>query len=258
MKNSVLLISFYIFLSSCSPNSAGEKDDVLDVNEIVQKAIDSSGTNQFQTKKVSFQFRDIIYKSIPTCNGLKLQRFINKDSVLIKDEFYKEKLNRTINDSTVVLNDSIAHLYAESVNSVHYFVQLPYRLQDEAVQKKLIGKEQIDENEFYKIKVTFQEDGGGDDFEDVYYYWIEVDSFRIAYLAYSFKVNGGGIRFRKAIKRQKYNQIEFVDYENYKPKIKTLKVQNAFQDYFQEKYSLVSVIENTNIQVEEVELHCKD
>lgn len=248
-----LISVILIVLSACS---SSDKKKNLEVNEIIQRAIDSSGTNKFEKAIVQFQFREKTYRSIPTCKGLQLQREFKTDSTLIKDVLLQGKFTRTKDETFVSVQDSLAHLYAESINSVHYFVQLPFRLNDEAVQKNLVGTETDENKEYYKIKVSFQEEGGGEDFEDVYYYWIDSETFQIAYLAYSFKVNGGGVRFRRAINQQKVNGIQFFDYENYKPDFENAEVENSLADFLAGKYVLLSKIENTDILVNDVELHC--
>lgn len=249
-----LFVVILLIFSACSPV---EIKETLKVEDIIQAAIDSSGTEKFQKAIVQFQFRDKTYRSIPTCDGLKLQREFSTDSATIKDELYQGDFLRLVNNEYTKVKDSLAFLYTESINSVHYFVQLPFRLKDEAVQKKLVGIEDVQQKSYYKIKVTFQKDGGGEDFEDVYYYWIDSKNFQIAFLSYSFQVNEGGIRFRKAVSQKEINGIQFIDYENYKPNIENPKLENSLSDFLDGKYALLSSIENTYILVNDVDLHCE-
>jgi len=72
-------------------------------------------------------------------------------------------------------------------------------------------------NSYYKLKVTFDQDGGGDDFDDTYVYFFNKATFKPDYLAYDFHVNGGGMRFREAYNERYVNGIRFVDYNNMKP-----------------------------------------
>ena len=58
--------------------------------------------------------------------------------------------------------------YSASVNSVHYFAVLPYGLDGKAVNKTYVNKVDIKGKSYHKIKVTFNEEGGGEDFEDVF------------------------------------------------------------------------------------------
>ena len=70
-----------------------------------------------------------------------------------------------VNDSIVQVPDSMAHKYANSINSVHYFAYLPFGLNDAAVNKKLLGETTIRAQDYYLIQVTFDQKNGGDDYD---------------------------------------------------------------------------------------------
>lgn len=223
--------------------------------EIVNKAIAYSGKSKLNSNILKFDFRKYTYKAIPTCDGFRFER-ISK-SKPIRDVLVNEKLTRYYKDSLVKLADSTAFSYYESVNSVHYFTQLPLRLKDEAVNLSYLGKEEIQDKTYHKLKVKFSEDGGGVDFEDVYIYWFDVEDFSMDYLAYSFIVNEGGLRFRKAINRRTIEGVVFQDYENYKPKVKSKNLKGLADLFENDKLELLSVIENKDIKLTPVELNCK-
>ena len=104
--------------------------------------------------------------------------------------------------------------------------------------------------EYYKIKVTFDQKGGGEDFEDTYFYWINKESFKTDYLAYDFHVDGGGVRFRKAYNERYIKGIRFVDYENYQPKDSTSTIENIDAKFELGDLELLSKIELKNISVQ--------
>jgi hypothetical protein len=139
---------------------------------------------------------------------------------------------------------------------VHYFTQLPLRLKDDAVQISNLGKEEIEDKTYHKLEVKFSEKGGGVDFEDIYIYWIDTEDYALDYLAYSFLVNGGGLRFRKAINRRTVNGVVFQDYENYKPKVKSNKLEEIGKMYENQELELLSLIENESIKLSATALDC--
>jgi len=147
----------------------------------------------------------------------------------VKDVYTNEGLVRTVNGEEVELSERKATAYGNSVNSVLYFVQLPYGLNDAAVIKELLGTVTVKGQPYYKVKVTFQAEGGGTDFEDVFIYWINQESYRVAYLAYLFHVNEGGIRFREAYNQRTINGLVFSDYVNYEVDEKQYTVEEADQ-----------------------------
>ena len=234
--------------------SCQTKNSSLTAETVVDRAITFSGKAKLNNYNLEFEFRDYFYESTPTCDGFKLKR-ISKTKP-IEDVVYKGELTRYFQDSVVVLADTTAFNYFESVNSVHYFTQLPLRLKDKAVNLKKLGTEDIDGKTYHKVEVKFSENGGGVDFEDVYIYWFDLEDYSMDYLAYSFLVNGGGTRFRKAINRREVQGIVFQDYENYKPKQKTKNVDSLGLFYNQGRLELLSTIENKNVTLKEVNLNC--
>lgn len=253
MIKQLLFITFILIgLASC------ENSENLNVNSIIDEAIFQSGTHHFANARVKFDFRGITYTSHGKCGKFVFKREFSKDSAFIEDEFNQKRLRRKVNHQQVTLVDSLANLYAESINSVFYFVQLPYRLNDKATQKKLIGTENIKGKDYHKIKVSFEEEGGGEDFEDTYIYWINKTSFKVDYLAYSFLINGGGVRFREAVNFREVNHIQFADYRNYKlNKNEKVEVEDLGKLYENGKLKLVSTIKKTKIEVELLENGCE-
>ena len=227
-----------------------ESKKTITVQEIVDQSISDSGGKGFNNHKVSFDFRDKHYVSENIDGQRVFKRISDLDSTTITDVKRGDDFERYMNDSLTMVPDTMAVKYANSINSVHYFVRLPYGLNDGAVNKKFLGKETIAGEEYYKVKVTFDQQGGGDDFDDVYLYWFDVESFKPDYLAYDFHVNGGGQRFRKAYNERYVNGIRFVDYENYKPKEGDSDILEIGQLYDKDGLELLSKIELENIAVE--------
>lgn len=218
-------------------------------DEIVNKAIEKAGGDKFDNSIIHFTFRGKQYRSERNKGMYALERYMEKPEGMIHDIVSNSGLKRSIDNCIYTVADSLQTKISDGVNSVHYFANLPYGLQAEAVHKKLIGESSINGKSYYKIKVTFDKIGGGTDFEDEFMYWIHKDDFTVDYLAYKYAVNGGGIRFRAAYHIRTINGIRFVDYINYK--ISDLSVSLSELDNLFEKNKLkqVSKIELTNIAV---------
>lgn len=247
MKTYYTLILISILCIGCQ----SKKEKNLNPQDIVSKAIEVSGKSVFKNSKVSFKFRDKTYISQGHCDHYIFTRITkNKDTTLIDIYEPEKSLKRYINDSLVQIADTTANKISESINSVHYFVQLPYRLNDEAVNKTYKGLDSIKNKLYHKVQVTFDQNGGGADYQDVYMYWFGKDDYKLDYLAYSFVVNGGGMRFREAYNERYIDSIRFVDYRNYKPKSENIKLQNISKAFNNQQLELLSKIENKKIQVE--------
>ncbi|MBA4744176.1 MAG: deoxyribose-phosphate aldolase [Muricauda sp.] len=242
----ILIPLLLVFAIGCKQ----EPKKALTAQEIIDNSIADSGGKLFNSHKVSFDFRDRKYISENIDGQRVFKRIFEADSTTtITDVKRGNDFERYVNDSLVMVHDTMAIKYANSVNSVHYFVRLPYGLNDAAVNKELLGKETIKDKEYYKVKVTFDQQGGGEDFEDTYLYWFDLESFKPNYLAYDFHTDGGGQRFRKAYNERYVNGIRFVDYENYKPKNDSSGILEIGQQYNEGGLELLSKIELKNIAV---------
>ncbi|NDV17651.1 deoxyribose-phosphate aldolase [Muricauda sp. TY007] len=242
----ILIPLMLVFVIACKQEPKKE----LTAQQIVDNSIADSGGKLFNNHKVSFDFRDKSYVSENIEGQRVFTRISELDSITITDIKRGEEFERYMNDSLVMVHDTMAVKYANSINSVHYFVRLPYGLNDRAVNKELLGKETIADKEYYKVKVTFDQKGGGEDFEDTYLYWFDLKTFKPEYLAYDFHVDGGGQRFRKAYNERYVNGIRFVDYENYKPKNNGTDILEIGKLFDKGELELLSKIELKNIMVE--------
>jgi len=236
-----------LLFSSCS-----EEKKELTANEIIDKAIQNAGGNRYENAEIEFIFRKKEYKSKRQAGKFQLER-VGLDSVgnRVRDILTNDGLERQINDTTTKLQDSLILPVGNSINSVHYFVHLPYGLNAPAANKKLIGKDSIAGREYYEIKVQFAEEGGGTDHEDEYLYWIDTQNFEVDYLAYNFDVNDGGIRFRKAFNHRIIEGIRFVDYENYKYEELSTPLHKLDSLYEKRELDLLSLIETKNVKVKQ-------
>jgi hypothetical protein len=248
---SILLLS--VLFLNCENENSEPTSKALTANEIINESIAVSVGKVFDSAVVSinFDFRNIQYKSTYTSNTKVLRRLTINDNDTILDFLKGERFQRYINEKPVFVEDSMAIKYSASVNSVHYFSVLPYGLNDKAVNKKLIGEERIKGKDYYKIEVTFSQEGGGEDFEDVFIYWINKASFKPDYLAYSYNEDDGkGMRFREAYNERYVNDLRFVDYNNYKSEDKKFYLIDLAKAFNNNSLKLLSKIELQNVEVD--------
>ncbi len=242
MKNSFLFILFVLILISCDQRSEAEI--------IVDQSIEAHGGSKFESAKISFDFRDRSYQIFKSPSAFEYIRAFSDSTGQVKDVLNNEGFIRFVNGDAVKLDEKRERAFTNSVNSVAYFAYLPYGLNDPAVFKNLMGETEIDGSKYHVIKVTFSEEGGGEDFDDEFLYWINQDTFLIDYLAYSYHTDGGGVRFRKAIKKHEIGGLILQDYENYKPADESAPVEEMEALYKAGKLQLLSEILLENVVVE--------
>lgn len=241
MKWNYLL--FCLIFLSCTPIKKPTAE------EIIKQSIDVYGWNQKEYRLV-FDFRDYEYELIRKPSFYSYQRSTVKKVGRIRDLMNSNNsLKRYIDDEQIHLDDSIAKLYTNSLNSVLYFFQLPRPLLDPAVMASNIGKTRIENKDYWTLKVTFKEAGGGEDYQDKYRYWIDSKTYQIKYLAYNYLTDGGGTRFRVAKNFRRLGGFLFQDYTNFKPKKKFVSLDSLPKLYVRGKLEVVSQIENQNIRV---------
>ena len=206
MKPIFLILSLVAFFQSDAQQ--------MDANDIVDACIKKHGGDKYNNAHFFFDFRKHHFEYHYKNGQYRYERHSrdgrNKD-ILTNDGF-----KRTVDGEEVELTEKQIRGFSNSVNSVHYFAFLPFFLNDNAVNKKLFGESTIKGKEYFKVQVTFNQDGGGDDHDDIYMYWIGKEDFALDYLAYSFHVNEGGVRFRSAYNKRVVGGITFQDYVNYK------------------------------------------
>lgn len=241
MKTYILYILGALLLFSCDSRTEAEK--------LIDQSIMAHGGKKFESAKISFDFRDRSYQIFKSPTGFEYIRAFSDSTGQVKDVLNNEGFTRFVNGNAVELDEKRERAFTNSVNSVAYFAFLPYGLNDPAVFKTYIGSTEIDGNKYDVIKVTFAEEGGGEDFDDEFLYWINQENHLIDYLAYSYHTDGGGVRFRKAINRHEIGGLILQDYENYKPSDKSAKLEEMEAFYKSGKLELLSEILLENITV---------
>jgi hypothetical protein len=245
MKNTItrylwVLVSLFAFACNTQPTA----------QSIVDKAIEQHGGLLYEAVEVTFDFRDRHYVLIHNQGDFQYERHFKDSTGAIKDVLSNEGFTRYLNSVDITDTVKKAAAYSRSVNSVAYFALLPYRLNDPAVQKELLGTVEIKGEPYHKIKVTFNQEGGGEDFEDQFIYWIHQDNHTMDYLAYLYYTDGGGKRFRAPYNQRVVNGLRFADYENYKQVSTDVDLIKYDSLYEQNQLELLSRIELKNLKVE--------
>lgn len=245
MKRFLTLLFLTLILFSC------KKEAALHANQIIDKSIEVAGGERFQNSVISFDFRGRHYSADRRDGVYKLTREFSDSLGNFKDVLSNKGFERFLNSKKIKVVDTMAAKYARSVNSVHYFSVLPFGLNDAAVNKTNLEAVKINEIPYHKVKVSFSQEGGGDDFEDVFVYWVNANNFKVDYLAYSYLEDDGeyGLRFRKAFNERYVNGIRFVDYNNYKPKDASMVLDDLDKAFEAKELVLLSKIELTDIVV---------
>lgn len=218
-----------------------------DAQTIIQQAVDAHGGTAYDNKRIEFDFRKF-HLVLEQQGGRFHYTRTHRDSagVLIEEVLTNTGVTRSLNGQRQTLDSAQTSKYSQAVNSVAYFVLLPHKLNDPAVMADYAGESQIDGQTYDKIRVRFRAEGGGNHYEDTFFYWFNTKTHTMDYLGYS----EGGPRFRKAINPQTVGGIRFQDYINYKGETSdTTSVGTYDQRYTARQLTELSRIEQKNIRV---------
>lgn len=250
----LLFISFLLVLLSC-----GYKVDVLTENEdnelvlstadsIIQLGIAAHGVKAFEQQMFAFTFRNKRYSFSFRNEGFKFNRIDTVSGQVIHDHFTESDFWREENGENISITTESKEKYKGSVNSVIYFTTLPYKLTDESVIASFKGTRSIKGKDYLVLEVRFTEEGGGEDHDDIFYYWFNSATHLLDYFAYSYHTNGGGVRFRSAYNRSEVGSVVFQDYINYEVKIGT-PLHHIPSLYEKDSLKELSRIENKDIVI---------
>lgn len=237
------LIFCALFAFSCAQPESAET--------VLEKAIIHAGSENLNAAEVTFIFRKKEYSFYKNGGQYRYQS-IGTDSSgnKILDILSNQGFKRFIGDSLVELTPEKEKSYSNSLNSVIYFAFLPLWLKDSAVQKELVGTVTIKDHKYHKLKISFVEENGGEDFKDLFYYYFDKKDGSLDYLAYKYETDKGGIRFRVAQNPRVINGVLIQDYINLKPKDLSSTDFSKIEEHFvNDELTELSLITLEDVQV---------
>lgn len=183
---------------------------------LIDACIEVHGGRRFTASVVDFDFRGRHFTVEHQSGFFSYTRTYTDSTGEVREMLNNDGLSREVNGVRVDLPEKARKGVASVINSVVYFALLPHKLNDPAVRKRYLGESVMKGERYHRVEVTFVEEGGGEDFHDVFIYWIHQQRHTMDYLAYTYHVNGGGTRFREAVNVRTVAGLRLADYYNYK------------------------------------------
>ena len=239
MLKQIFFAIITLTIISCNHKKPGNEK----ATSIVNKCIDVHGGNRYRQMDISFTFRQFRVH-LKQQGGKFLYERTSKDSLNneVHDILTNDFFSRTINNKKTDLPPKENDKYKNGLNAIAYFVLLPYKLSEPAVNLKYLGETTIENKRYEKIGVSFDETNGGKDHLDEFCFWIDKSTYTMDYLSYANE----GPRFRKVIKRDTVDGIIFQDYNNYEVLDSTLPSYNYDAAFIAGRVKLLSKIEQQN------------
>ena len=224
MRVALLLLVPFVLLTGCPrPLPPGPQGDA-EARDLVFRAREAHGTDAYESAEMlRFDFRGVAFEASRHRSGHTHYRRTTLDDQgrTVIDELADGGVARTVAGEPAALSDDEAARIHTAVNSVVYFATLPAALTDAAVRARALGVDSVMGQPHRLLEVTFDQEGGGDDWEDRYLYWLHPEQGTIEYLAYSYRLAPGadgptdtGHRFRRVIRVGDADGMRIQDYEN--------------------------------------------
>jgi hypothetical protein len=221
---------------------------------IVDSARAAHGASVLDSAVVTFTFRGDTYRIRQ--NGARYHyRRAYTDSLgrAVVDGLTNDGPYRVIEGDTVSLSAAERDDVHTTVNSVTYFALLPAPLGDPAVQPTYSGRDTIGGVPYHRVNVTFRQQGGGKDWQDVFMYWFRTDTYAMDYLAYAYGQGPdeeSGTRFREAYNVRRRHGVRLADYYNYTSDTLSAEHMAQYPDLLaRDAVRLVSRVELDSVQV---------
>lgn len=259
----LLAACFSLFLLGCGSGDSSPADaedatasgDTLTSAAILNEAVAAHGGPVLDTSVVTFTFRGARFRLLHDHGRFQYER-IATDSLgqTVREVIANDSLYREVDGQRVALTDEQRASLNTTVNSVSYFALLPHALTDPAVQSRRLGVDTVRGVPYHRVEVTFQQEGGGPDWEDRFVYWFHTDTMAMDFLAYAYGLGEGdddpGHRFREAYNVRTVRGVRFADYVNYTDSTLTSATLEQYTDRFgSETLEEVSRIELDSISV---------
>ena len=186
-----------------------------DGDDIIARGIEAHGGERFENARVTFDFRGEEWSLERQDGRFRYERrYQDDDDRPVLEGMTNDSTFRQVDGEPVDLDEEGRADVELDVNSVTYFAFLPFRLDDPAVQSRYMGVRSIDGELHYQVEVTFQEDGGGPDWDDRFIHWFHAEEGTLGYVAYRYYRGDGGTRFREAVNPREKGGLRVHDWVN--------------------------------------------
>ncbi len=213
------LAALILVLAACArPAPQGDPEALA----LLDRARAHHGSALLDRAEVSFQFRGTPFVLRRDGGRFRYAR-TTTDSLgrTVEDVVDNDGTHRFVDGAPVPLDSAEAARTETAVNSVAYFALLPAPLADPAVRARRLTPERVGGRDYDRVEVTFAQDGGGQDHQDRYVYWLRQSDGEVGHYAYTYDVTPGdtaraatGTRFRVPLGSRRVGGVLFQDWRN--------------------------------------------
>lgn len=198
------------------PSDEGTRDDApADVQTVVDRSIARHGGGVMDNARIEFDFREYHFVLDRNDGMFSYERTYTDSTGRLHEEIINnDGIFKNIDGEAVPVDSALHRRIGDNVNSVAYFTLLPNPLNDPAVIKQDLGSVRMKGEPYRKVGITFEEEGGGRDYQDRFLVWIHENDYTMDYFAYYYFTDETGSRFRVADSIHSVGGVRLADYLN--------------------------------------------
>lgn len=215
----VPILALVAAVASCErPAPSGDAEALA----LLDRARIHHGSARLAGATLRFTFRGVPFEAVHDGGRFRYSRTLT-DSLgrTVEEVVDNEGAHRVVDGAEAPVDAAEAARITTAVNSVVYFARLPAPLADPAVRARLLTPDRVGGEDYDRVEVTFDREGGGADFDDRYVYWLRQSDGQIGHYAYTYAVTPGdtartatGSRFRVPIRSWREGGVLFQDWRN--------------------------------------------
>ncbi len=217
-----LALCLPLAIAACSEPPARGPSGEAEAVALVRATQEAHGSDALEGATLHFTFRGDAFTAMRDGGRFRYTRTTRDERAReVVDVLDNSGLSRTVNGDDAPIPASEVGSLTTAVNSVVYFATLPAPLSDAAVQARALGPDSVAGQPYDRLEITFAQEGGGNDWEDRYIYWVHPERRTLDYIAYSYELaegasgaNDTGHRFRRVIGTGDASGFRTQDYAN--------------------------------------------
>ena len=208
-------------LAACAPQVPAPQGDT-EALALLDRARVHHGSALLDRAEITFSFRGTPFVLRRDGDQFRYARTLT-DSLgqTVEEVVDNAGTHRYVDSVEVPLDEAESGRVHTAVNSVAYFALLPAPLADPAVRVRMLSPDRVGDEDYDRVEVTFAQEGGGEDWEDRYVYWLRQLDGQIGHYAYTYEVSAGdtartdtGTRFRVPLRTYERDGVLFQDWQN--------------------------------------------
>jgi len=218
----ILLFSFF----SCKEES--KRTAVVDADTLLENTINAHGGNLYKNSIISFKFKSFNYTLKRDDNDYEYQMIREEKDVLKEAKTFNGGFEYFEDGEQKELSARLSSMFTNRINSMAYWIYIPYEFSTNDAIKEYIGKDVLRGNEYHKLKITYRQFEGLPEDDRIYILWIDTKKFEIDFVAVGNLNDTNGKKFYAAGNKRKIKGMLFSDYEMYNTKTKSKEIN--FED----------------------------